>query len=97
MQLATTIQAIVTQQLLPTKDGQARIPAVEVMVATSAIRNLIREAKAHQIYSSMQAGGQYKMQTMDHSVAALYKRGVISYEVAIGRCSNRDEMERLIG
>src|SRR4030043_805916 len=96
-QLASTIQAIVTQQLLPTKDGQTRIPAVEVMVATSAIRNLIREAKAHQIYSAMQAGGQYKMQTMDHSIAALYKRGIISYEVAMSRCSNRDEMIRLIG
>jgi twitching motility protein PilT len=97
MQLASTVQAIVTQQLLPTKDGQGRIPAVEVMVATSAIRNLIREAKAHQIYSSMQAGGQYKMQTMDHSIAALYKRGIVSHEVAMGRCSNREEMERLIG
>lgn len=96
-QLASTIQAIVTQQLLPTKDGQTRIPAVEIMVATSAIRNLIREAKAHQIYSAMQAGGQYKMQTMDHSVAALFKRGIISYDVAMARCNNRDEMIRLIG
>lgn len=96
-QLASTVQAIVTQQLLPTKDGQTRIPAVEVMVATSAIRNLIREAKAHQIYSAMQAGGQYKMQTMDHSIAALFKRGIISYDVAMARCNNRDEMIRLIG
>lgn len=97
MQLAGTVQAIVTQQLLPTKDGQGRIPSVEVMVATAGIRNLIREAKAHQIYSAMQAGGQYKMQTMDHSIAALYKRGIISYEVAISRCNNRDEIERIIG
>jgi len=96
-QLASTVQAIVTQQLLPTKDGQTRIPAVEVMVATSAIRNLIREAKAHQIYSAMQAGGQYKMQTMDHSIAALFKRGIVSYDVAMARCNNRDEMIRLIG
>jgi len=96
-QLASTVQAIVTQQLLPTKDGQTRIPAVEVMVATSAIRNLIREAKAHQIYSAMQTGGQYKMQTMDHSIAALFKRGIISYDVAMARCNNRDEMIRLIG
>jgi twitching motility protein PilT len=96
-QLAATVQAIVTQQLLPTKDGQSRVPAVEVMVATSAIRNLIREAKAHQIYSAMQAGGQYKMQTMDHSIAALFKRGIVSYDVAMARCNNRDEMIRLIG
>jgi twitching motility protein PilT len=97
MQLAGTVQAIVTQQLLPTTDGQNRIPAVEVMVATSGIRNLIREAKAHQIYSAMQAGGQYKMQTMDHSIAALFKRGIVSYDIAMSRCNNRDEMVRLIG
>lgn len=96
MQLAGTIQAIVTQQLLPTKDGKGRVPAVEIMVATSAIRNLIREAKTHQIYSAMQAGGQYHMQTMDQSIAALYKKGIISYEVAVAHCHHRDELERMI-
>lgn len=97
LQLAGTIQAIITQQLLPTRDGKNRVPAVEVMIATSAIRNMIREAKTHQIYSAMQAGGQYRMQTMDHSIAALYKNGIISYEVAMARCANKDEMKRLIG
>jgi len=98
LQLASTIQAIITQQLLPTRDGKGRVPAVEIMIATSAIRNMIREAKTHQIYSAMQAGGQqYGMQTMDHSIAALYKNGIISYDVAMARCQNRDEMQRLIG
>ncbi len=97
LQLAGTLQAIVTQQLLPTVDGRGRIVACEVMVATSAIRNMIREAKTHQIYSAMQAGGRYKMQTMDNSIAALYKNGYIAYDVAMARCTNREEMQRLIG
>lgn len=97
LQLAGTVQAIITQQLLPTRDGKGRVPAVEIMIATSAIRNMIREAKTHQIYSAMQAGGQYRMQTMDHSIGALYKNGIISYDVAMARCANRDEMQRLIG
>src|ERR1041385_3713998 len=57
VQLSTTLQGVVTQQLVPTSDGQGRVVACEVMVATPAIRNLIREGKVHQIYSSMQAGG----------------------------------------
>ena len=66
VQLATTLQGVVTQQLLQTADGQGRAVASEVLVATPAIRNLIREGKVHQIYSSMQAGGRFGMQTMDH-------------------------------
>ncbi len=97
LQLAGTLQAIVTQQLLPTVDGKGRIVAAEIMVATSAIRNMIREAKTHQIYSAMQSGGRYKMQTMDNSIAALHKNGYISYDVAMARCANREEMQRLIG
>ncbi len=65
----TTLQGVVTQQLIPTADGQGRAVACEVLVTTPAIRNLIREGKVHQIYSSMQAGGRYGMQTMDMSLA----------------------------
>ena len=96
LQLAGTIQAIITQQLLPHRDGKGRVPSVEIMIATSAIRNMIREAKSHQIYSAMQAGGQYRMQTMDSSIAALYKNGIISYDIAMARCANRDEMTNMI-
>jgi len=97
LQLASTIQAIVTQQLVSTKDRKSRIPATEVMIATSAIRNMIRDARVHQIYSAMQAGGQHRMQTMDASLAALYKAGQISYETALARSHNKDDFRRLAG
>ena len=97
LQLASTIQAIVTQQLVSTKDRKSRIPATEVMVATSAVRNMIRDARVHQIYSAMQAGGQHRMQTMDASLAALYKAGQISYETALARSHNKDDFRRLAG
>ncbi len=74
VQLSTTIQGVVTQQLLQNHDGLGRSVAAEVMVATPAIRNLIREAKVHQIYSSMQAGGRYGMRTMDQAVALPRRR-----------------------
>jgi twitching motility protein PilT len=67
------------------------------MVATPAIRNLIREGKTHQIYSAMQAGGKYGMQTMDQSLATLVSRGVISMETAIERCANEEDLRRLSG
>jgi twitching motility protein PilT len=67
------------------------------MVATPAIRNLIREGKTHQIYSSMQAGGKFGMQTMDQSLADLVKAGKVSMETAIERCSNVEDLRRLSG
>jgi twitching motility protein PilT len=97
LQLASTLQAIVTQQLVPTKDRRARVPAVEVMIATSAIRNMIRDARVHQIYSAMQSGGQLRMQTMDASLAALYRAGQITYETGLARAHNKDDFRRLVG
>jgi twitching motility protein PilT len=75
VQLSTTLQGVITQQLVPTTDGGGRVVAAEVMVATPGIRNLIREGKVHQIYSAMQAGGRYGMQTMDMSLASHVKAG----------------------
>ena len=69
VQLSTTLMGVVTQQLIPTADGRGRAVACEVLITTPAIRNLIREGKVHQIYSSMQAGGRFGMQTMDMSLA----------------------------
>lgn len=66
-------------------------------MATPAIRNLIREAKIHQIYSSMQAGGRYGMQTMDQDLASLARGGKITYEVAAGQCHSLEELNRLLG
>ena len=97
VQLATTLQGVVTQQLIPTSDGHGRAAAVEVMIATPAIRNLIREGKVHQIYSAMQAGGRYGMQTMDMSLAALVKSGKITQQMAFERCHDAEELARLTG
>ena len=97
VQLAATLQGVVTQQLLPTADGQGRAVAVEVLIATPAVRNLIREAKIHQIYSAMQAGGKLGMQTMDAALAHLVKAGRITYDIASSQCHSRDELNRLLG
>ena len=97
VKLSTTLQGVVTQQLIPTADGKGRAVACEVMVATPAIRNLIREGKVHQIYSSMQAGGRYGMQTMDMSLAQHVKSGRITQQIAFERCHDPEELQRLVG
>src|SRR5664279_5434470 len=96
VQLASALQGICTQQLVPTNDGQGRAVACEVMVATPAIRNLIREGKTHQIYSMLQAGGRYGMVTMDMSLAQLVRAHRISLEAAMERCANEDDLRRLL-
>ncbi|HUR23398.1 MAG TPA: PilT/PilU family type 4a pilus ATPase [Acidimicrobiales bacterium] len=97
VQLASSLQGIVTQQLIPTVGSRGRAVAVEVLVATPAVRNLIREGKTHQIYSAMQAGGQYGMQTMDMSLATLVKDGKIPKDLAVERCANETDFRRLLG
>jgi twitching motility protein PilT len=97
VQLSTTLQGVVTQQLIPTIDGTARVAACEVMVATPAVRNLIREGKVHQIYSTMQAGGRYGMQTMDMALAAHVKSGRITAALAYERAHDPEELQRLLG
>jgi twitching motility protein PilT len=96
VQLAAALQGICTQQLIPNRDGTGRAIACEVMVATPAIRNLIREGKTHQIYSMLQAGGKYGMVTMDMSLAQLVRAGKISLEMAQERCANEEDLRRLI-
>jgi twitching motility protein PilT len=97
VQLATSLQGIVTQQLLQTVDGRSRVAAVEVLICTPAVRNLIREGKVHQIYSIMQAGGRFGMQTMDQSLANLVKSGKVSQQLAYERCHDVEELNRLFG
>ena len=97
VQLASALQGVVTQQLVPRVGGKGRAVAAEVLVATPAVRNLIREGKTHQIYSSMQAGARYGMVTMDQSLAALVKAGQIGMDVALERCANEDDLKRLAG
>jgi twitching motility protein PilT len=84
------------QTAWPTLEEIGRVPAVEIMIATPAIRNLIREAKTHQIESTLQTGAQYGMQTMDMALADLYRRRLISYEDAIGRAIHPDDLKKLI-
>jgi len=96
VQLAAALQGICTQQLVPTIDGRGRAVCCEVMVATPAIRNLIREGKTHQIYSMLQAGGKYGMVTMDMSLAQLVRSHRISLDAALERCANEDDLRRLL-
>jgi twitching motility protein PilT len=95
-QLSTTLQGVVTQQLLPCAGGPGRVVACEVLVATPAVRNLIREGKTHQIYSAMQAGAKFGMQSMDQHLADLVKRNLVAMEVAEERCANADDLRRLV-
>jgi twitching motility protein PilT len=97
VQLSVSLQGIVTQQLLPTADGQGRTVATEVLVPTPAVRNLIREGKTHQIYSALQTGGQHGMQTMDTSLVQLVREHKITRELAEARSSAPDELRRLMG
>jgi twitching motility protein PilT len=97
VQLAVTLQGVVTQQLLPTSDGRGRIVGAEVLIATPAVRNLVREAKIHQIYSTMQAGGRYGMQTMDQHLVALVRAGKITYETAAAQSHDVDELKNMLG
>jgi twitching motility protein PilT len=97
MMLSVALQGILTQQLLPTADGTGRTVAVEVLVPTPAVRNLIREQKTHQVYSAMQTGGAHGMQTMDTALADLVRAGKITRELAMTRAGNSEELGRLLG
>ncbi|WP_444661905.1 type IV pilus twitching motility protein PilT [Cellulomonas sp. CW35] len=96
-QLAGAIQGVVCQTLCKRADGPGRAVATEVLVATPAIRNLIREGKTHQIYSSMQAGASQGMHTMDQHLSELVKKGTISYEVGLEKCHHVEDFNRLTG
>jgi twitching motility protein PilT len=97
VQLSVSLQGIVTQQLLPTADGQGRVCATEILVPTPAVRNLIREGKTHQIYSAMQAGAKHGMHTMDQHLAELVKSGRITYDTGMEKCHHIEDFNRLCG
>jgi len=96
-QLSIALQGIMTQTLLPTADGSGRCVAAEVLVPTPAVRNLIREAKSHQIYSVLQTGSAHGMQTMDAALAQLVRAGKITRQLAESRAHSAEELRRLIG
>src|SRR5213596_1531128 len=95
-QLALVLEGVFCQQLIPTSDGRGRAMAMEIMVITPAIRNLIREEKIHQIYSAMQAGQKFGMQTMNQSLLSLVQRGKITRDEALNRTSNPEELAQLM-
>ncbi|WP_304512087.1 type IV pilus twitching motility protein PilT [Demequina salsinemoris] len=96
-QLATAIQGVLCQALLPRADGPGRAVAVEVMFATPGIRNLIREGKTHQIHTSLQSGADKGMQTMDQHLAELVREGAVHYDYAVEIAHSVEEFNRLCG
>ena len=96
IQLSSVLQAVVSQQLLPNIEGNSRVAALEVMVSTPGIQNLIREGKTHQIESAVQTGNKYGMKTMDMAIAELYKKGVISMDTAMTYAVDRETLKRLM-
>ncbi len=97
IQLSTVLQGVVSQQLIPKKDKSGRAVALEIMMANPAISNLIREGKTHQIDSIIQTGMRFGMQTMDFSLADLYKRGIIDLEEANIYAVDQEMLKRMIG
>jgi len=96
-QLSFVLEAVLCQSLLPRANGPGRAMALEVMIPNSAIRNLIREDKVHQIYSSMQMGQEkFGMQTMNQSLASLVQRRMVSLEDAMGRSPDVEELRNII-
>jgi twitching motility protein PilT len=87
IQIASSLQGVVTQALLPTADGLGRVPALEVLLPDDAVRNLIRQGKVEQIYSVMQTNTGRGMQTMEQSLADLIQRGVVTFEAGLTRSS----------
>jgi len=97
-QLSNVLEGIMCQALLPNASGSGRVMAMEILVPNSPIRNLIREDKIHQIYSVMQTGGEkFGMQTLNQSLAGLYRRRLITLETALSVSSNVDELNDLCG
>lgn len=96
LQLSNNIQAIIAQQLIPRSSGEGRVAVQEIMIATSAIRNLIREAKAHQITSVIQTSAQVGMITTDQALRDAYLKGVITYEAAMSRAQNQEELKKML-
>lgn len=97
MQMAVNLIGVISQTLVKKKDGSGRVAAFETMVAISAVRNLIRENKTYQIGSMIQTGQRHGMQTLDQSLANLFKSGQVSYQDAMEKAGNLAEFKALAG
>jgi len=96
VQLSFVLLAVLSQQLIPLADGKGRALGIEILVANHAVRSLIRESKAHQIYSAIQTGSRDGMRTMNQSLLDLYEKKRISLEDALSRTNEVEDLERLI-
>ncbi len=96
IQLAAVLQGIISQQLVPKADNSGRTSALEIMISTTAIQNMIREGKTHQIESSVQTGSKYGMKTMDMSLVELYKKGIITSDTALTYCIDKEMISRMM-
>ncbi|HVS85958.1 MAG TPA: type IV pilus twitching motility protein PilT [Gaiellaceae bacterium] len=94
--LANSLQAVVTQTLLPTADGSGRVAALEILLPDDAVRNLIRQSKIEQVYSVMQTSSARGMQTLEQSLADLVQRGVVTVDTALEVSSRRDQLAGLL-
>jgi twitching motility protein PilT len=94
--LSLTLQGIMSQQLIPKKDGKGLALAMELLVATPAIRNIIRKGSTQDIYSMVELGTQYGMVSMDTSIARLFKQNLITKEEAIAYAINRERLEKIL-
>lgn len=97
IQLASVIEAVISQQILPKADGSGRVAAFEVMIANAAVRNLIREGKTHQMQTVIQTGAQVGMQTMDASLIALYQKRIIDRATLLKYAVDGDMVKKQIG
>ncbi len=97
VQLANSLQAIISQKLLPRADGSGRVLACEVCMATLAVRNHIRERQVHLLLNEMQTGRKFQMQTMDNALVELYQRGDITYDVAVSNARETDYVRHKTG
>jgi twitching motility protein PilT len=94
--ISASLQGVVTQTLVPTADGQGRVPALEILLPDDAVRNLIRQAKVEQVYSFMQTGTKRGMQTMEQSLADLTLRRIIDPEEGLARTSRPDQFAGIL-
>ena len=96
-QLSFVLEGVLCQLLIPRDGAAGRCLALEVLIPSPAVRNMIREDKIHQIYSSMQVGqSRHGMQTMNQSLFSLYSKRLISLDQAMGRSSDQDELRTMI-
>jgi twitching motility protein PilT len=97
VQLSVALEAVLCQELVRREDGSGRVPAIEVLIATNAVRNLIREGKTFQLPGVLQTGAQFGMRTLEQALADLYHRNLISRDDALSHTSNAEDLERLLG